>query len=116
MTPADILWDDAKLTIFCTREEFDKALADCEVHAVGSDGAALIKGPEIHCAGTRRGWLTRGAIRKYLGGIIARYGYATARISKREHTGRRLAERVGFVKVGEDSFDYFYRIERLRHG
>lgn len=115
MTPADILWEDAKLTIFCTREAFDRALADCDVHAVGNDGAVLIKGAEIHCAGTRRGWLTRGIIRKYLGSIIARYGHATTRISKREHIGRRLAERLGFVKVGEDSFDDIYQIERLRH-
>lgn len=116
MNAADILWEDVKLTIFCTRTEFDKALSECEVHAVGDVGAILIKGTEIHCAGIQRGWLTRSVIRRYGEALIAKYGYATARISKREHVGCRLAERLGFTKVGEDALDYFYRIERLRHG
>lgn len=92
------------------------ALNQCEVHAVGKHGAVLIRGTEIHCAGIKPGWLTRAVVRKYLGGLIEKYGFATSRIPKREAVGRRLAERLGFKKVGEDHLDDFYRIERLRHG
>ena len=116
MDAVEILWQDAKETTFLARCDFDLAIAQCEVHSVNGIGAVLIKGPEIHCAGITKGWLTRKVIRTHLTRLIGQYGYATAMIHINDIQGQALAERLGFVRTGSNGLDCFYKIERATHG
>lgn len=116
MDPVEILWQDARETTFLARCDFDKAIAQCEVYGVDGVAAILIKGPEIHCASIKDGWINRRVIKQHLGRLIDKYGYATSMIHINDTAGRTFAERLGFKLQNIEGIDCFYRIERAKHG
>jgi hypothetical protein len=116
MTPAiDMFWNDAKSSIFCTREVFEAAVAGVEFQTWGDDGAMSIYGNEVHVVGTRRGWLTRRAIRERFVPLLQKHGSLMTRVSRTEVSSQQFVERIGFKKCDENQFDYIYRIERTKY-
>jgi len=65
-------------------------------------GAVLMNGPEIHACITPSGfrrWLTKGVLKRTLGAILFRYGFARTRVVEVNDIGRAFVERLGFVPV-----------------
>lgn len=75
-------------------------------------GAIITKGPEIHCGGIERGWLTRKAIRQTLGKLLDRYGHALTAVRCDNQAGQVFVERLGFEYTHSDGVVDFYRMQR----
>jgi GNAT superfamily N-acetyltransferase len=110
VTALDILWDDVKDRVFCTREEFDSVLAAWDVVPVVRGGdtvaAVVMRDGEIHCAvrpGHRGRWLTRG-----MRWMLEKSNRCST--DKRNAQARRFIERLGFKLVREDDYDAHYAI------
>jgi hypothetical protein len=114
----DRLWDQMEPTVYITRDQFVRGLADWDVEAVRVDGklafAALVKGPEFHFASFETGAPIRMAmIRSRLDPIIERHGYVTTRTpiagADRQH---RFNRAFGFEVFGQDEFFLHYKKDR----
>jgi hypothetical protein len=120
-TVLDLLWERDSEILYISREEYMEALAGWNVESVyGPNGIAaafVSRGPEFHFLkfdDTLQA--TREHLRKYPGSLIAKHGYALTRTPKDDARQRRFNQRLGFVVVGEDEFDFHLRIERSRYG
>jgi len=115
MNPLDIFWNDAKSSVFCSKEDYEVAMRDVEFRTWGEDGAIAIVGNEVHAVGVRRGWITRRAIREVFVPLLRERGILTTRVARSNARSCRFVERIGFKKCGEDQLDYIYRIERSNY-
>lgn len=114
----DRLWRQTEPTVFITRAEFERGMAQWDIEPVRIDGelafAGLTRGPEFHFAsfGTARP-ISRAMIWDRLNPILAEHGYVLTKTpidgADRQH---RLNQRMGFKVVGQDEFYLFYRLEQ----
>lgn len=110
-----VFWNDAKSSVFCTKEDYATAMRGVEFRTWGEDGAMAIVGNEVHVVGVRRGWITRRAIREGFIPLLRERGVLTTRVARNNARSCRFVERMGFKKCGEDQLDYIYRIERSNY-
>lgn len=116
----DLLWQKAEPVLFISKDEYLKTLAEWVVKAVHVDGElawiTVQKGPEFHFqnVGQTRVMPIR-LIREFLQGIIDEHGHAITRTPIEDVRQQRFNERFGFQRIGQDQFDFIYRIERLPH-
>jgi len=115
MNPIDLFWNDAKPSIFCSKEEFVRAMSGVEFLMWQEDGAMAVINNEVHVVGTRRGWITRRAIRQVFVPLLRERGVLTTRVARNNVQSCRFVERMGFKKCGENQLDYIYRIERSNY-
>ena len=114
----DLMWAKVEPTIFLTREEFMRGMAEWETGVHYEAGApafiTAINGPEFHFQSLDTGKpLSRAVIRRFLNRIIGEHGYAQTRTPKepeyeRQHRFNRL---FGFEPVAEDEYDVIYRYD-----
>lgn len=112
----DQLWAQIESTVFITRDQFERGLAEWEIELVEVDGeaafAGLTKGPEFHFASFGTGHrITMAMIRDHLYPIIARYGYVTTTTPSDESRQHRINLLLGFKVVGTDEFFTMYRLD-----
>ena len=108
-------WNDAKSSVFCTKEDYAAAMRDVEFRTWGEDGAMAICGNEVHVVGMRCGWITRRVIRQVFVPLLRERGVLITRVSRGNVKSCRFVERMGFKKCGEDYLDNIYRIERSNY-
>ena len=77
-------------------------------------GAVLTNGPRIHFATFASATIGREHLRRYLGAVIEKHGYALTKTPKTDARQLRFNARLGFYRVGEDEFDIHLRIDHLR--
>lgn len=115
---ADALWAQLEPTVYITRDQFMRGLAEWEIQTVEIDGRpafiTLTKGPEFHFTSLdTKSSVTLGLIRSLLAPILERHGCVTTRTPKegadRQH---RFNRAFGFREVGEDEFFVHYRKDR----
>lgn len=116
----ELIWEQARETLFVEREQFMAGLAEWEIESVERDGlllgAVLRKGPEFHfCTFGAAPRIGRQLIRDVLAPQMDRYGYVVTRTPK-PATGRqhRFNRTMGFVQTGEDAYNVHYRLDRDR--
>jgi hypothetical protein len=111
----DALWTQLEPTVFITRRQFERALAEWDVTPIEIDGevafVTLSRGPEFHYTSMGAGRISLAMIRGWLAPILDRYGYATTRTPKDEPRQHRLNLRLGCVVTGEDEFFTMYRLD-----
>ena len=76
-------------------------------------GMLMTRGPELHVAilpEYRRRWLSAGLIRKVLGNIIDKYGYASTSVMKDNVIGQDFVERLGFERQSYNNGIIYYRM------
>lgn len=115
----DRLWDSAEKVLYIPKAAFIKNLEDWDINTVEVDGVpafvTLQRGANFHfeSLGTRHP-ITREMIWNFLRPIIAEHGFAATKTPKEDERQHRFNRAFGFQVVGEDEFDTFYRIDRVR--
>lgn len=108
MSPHDRLWEAAKYTVFCSREEYLATFAGWDIEE-GSYGIRVSKGPEFHWLPCGR--LSKAAIRAGIQPLIDAHGYALTRTPDARQ--KKFNERIGFYRIGENGDETLYRIDTL---
>lgn len=115
----DLLWSQVSGFLFCTKEEYLRALSSFTRHPVFRDGlligVVLTRDDEIHVAWKHGAQGTRRLLKQHLGGAIDRYGHAVTRVPVWRTASQKFVTRLGFVETGRDTNDIYYRIERMSH-
>ena len=79
-------------------------------------GAVRIRGPEIHVGFSRRPVSTiRRQIRKELGALVSKYGFAETKVISSNESGIKFCERLGFKKVNVSDGIVFLRCDRAKY-
>ena len=113
----DALWKPIEPTVYITRDQFMRGLAEWDIHMVTiNDHPSFItmtRGTEFHFTSLGTGApITLAMIRGVLEPIIAAHGCVTTRTPKegadRQHRFNRI---LGFRVVGEDEFHTHYRLD-----
>lgn len=105
----DRLWEAVKYTVFCSREEYFKALEGWII-TEGEYGMRLNLGPEFHWLPCGR--LSKSAIRECIQPLIDQYGFALTRTDHPKQ--QRFNEKIGFYRIGENGDEILYRIDALK--
>lgn len=100
-------------------EYFAESLDGWEIedHYIGDDLAVITmrKGPEVHFFSAGLGkTLTWSRFRDFMQKVIDEEGYLCTKTPKSYVRQIRFNELVGFYKTGEDDFDFYYRIDKIR--
>lgn len=116
----DRLWEKAAETLFISKEQFLRNLEGWDIEQVEIEGelagVVLSKGAEIHFQSFGTGHpITGKMLWERLNKVIDQHGYAMTRTPKDDARQNRFNLRFGFKVVGEDEYDFLYRIDRLRH-
>lgn len=113
----DALFADSPL--FETREECARRFEgyDLEDHYIGQELVIITirKGPEVHFYTPKAGkTLTWSRFRDFMQKVIDEHGYLETWCPKTDARQQRFNKLIGFEKVGENEFDFHYRIEKIR--
>jgi hypothetical protein len=100
--------------------EYLEALKDWDVVPLTESGrvigGVLLKGNEIHVGcGIKPKGSTKGFIKKTLGDIVNKYGWAVTQVKEENHAGLRFCERLGFVKFGIQNGTILLRCDRSNY-
>lgn len=111
------IWKKAEPTVFFEKDIFVRAYDGWHIYPVVDKGLLLAivaeKGPEFHfqAMGTS---IPRRIVVSVLQGLIDRHGFAVTKTPKEENRQHRFNRLVGFEVTGEDEYDVYYRIDRVR--
>lgn len=116
MSLVDLLWDKACENLYISREEFERSLDGWSIKPIlleGEEiGAALRRGTEFHFALFKKRVIPRSLVVKVFMPQLDEFGYLTTRTPRHEERQQRFNERFGFVQVGGDDLDIYYRLDR----